>query len=110
MNNKALLGLQALCRDALSLICVGLGLESRMPRNGARPVREGAVGFPSQEGAGHLHHKRRPSELTLSSVGKRASACGPRRAGDLGLRAEIDHTRVRNSSPSSKPGPAVSVG
>ena len=46
MDKKALLGLEAPCRHALSLICVGLGLESRMPRNGARPVREGAVGFP----------------------------------------------------------------
>jgi hypothetical protein len=29
---------------------------------------------------------------------------------ELGLRAEADHTGVRNSSPSRKPGPAVSVG
>ena len=57
MDKKALLELEAPCRHALSLICVGLGLESRMPRNGARPVREGAVGFPSPEGAGRLPHK-----------------------------------------------------
>ena len=56
MDNKALLGVEALCRHALSLICIRLGLESRLPRKGARPVREGAVGFPSQEGAGRLPH------------------------------------------------------
>jgi hypothetical protein len=58
MDNKALFGIEALCRDALSLICMRLGLESRLPRKGARPVREGAVGFPSSEGAGRLPHVR----------------------------------------------------
>jgi hypothetical protein len=42
MDNKALLGIEALCRRALSLLCMRLGLESRLPRKGARPVREGA--------------------------------------------------------------------
>src|SRR5690348_12117571 len=39
------------------LVLHSLGPESRMPRNGACPVREGAVGFPSQEGAGRLPHE-----------------------------------------------------
>ena len=39
MDNKALLGIEALCRHALSLICIRLGPESRMPRKG--PVRFG---------------------------------------------------------------------
>ena len=39
MDNKAPFGIEALCRDALSLICVRLGLESRLPRKG--PVRFG---------------------------------------------------------------------
>jgi hypothetical protein len=34
MDNKALLGLEALGRHALSLICIRLGLESRPPRKG----------------------------------------------------------------------------
>ena len=39
MDNQALIGLEALRKHSL-------GPESRMPRNGACPVREGAVGFP----------------------------------------------------------------
>ena len=37
MDNQAPIGLEALCRHALSLICMRLGPESRLPRNGARP-------------------------------------------------------------------------
>ena len=39
MDNKALVGIEALCRHALSLICVRPGLESRPPRKG--PIRFG---------------------------------------------------------------------
>jgi hypothetical protein len=34
MDNKALFGIEALCRHSLSLVCIRLGLESRLPRKG----------------------------------------------------------------------------
>jgi hypothetical protein len=73
MDNKARLGIEVLCRPVLSLICIRLGLESRLPRKGARPVREGAVGFPLQKGAGRLPHNARALRLTEVEVSARAS-------------------------------------
>jgi hypothetical protein len=64
MNNQALIGLETLRRSPY--VRHRLGPESRMPRNGARPVREGAVGFPSPEGAGRLPHNSSLETCALS--------------------------------------------
>ena len=50
MDNKALLGIEALCRHALSLLCMRLGLESRLPRKGPARFGRGRLDSLHQKG------------------------------------------------------------
>jgi hypothetical protein len=68
MDNQALIRFEALCRHALSLICIRLGPESRMPRKG--PVRFGRGRLDSlrQKGlAAYLINVSRESRALLFS-------------------------------------------
>jgi hypothetical protein len=72
---------------------------------GAIPTARGTQAVPKFPGPSSAEANA-PAAIPF----KNASACRSSAAGLFGLRAHVDHIGVRNSSPSRKPGPAVSVG